>query len=309
MTIDKMREIKEKRGYSFEKLSEYSGVPAITLRKIFSGATKAPRQATLDAIQRVLEADENIYTGKAHEYGQKSLEAPEDSRYLREDGPVYGIKNDGAQIRTYSDKRRGDYTLEDYYALPSDVRAELINGEIFIMDAPYVVHQDISAYVHMAIFGYIRTNKADCKVFGAPICVQLDMDDKTMVEPDVVVVCDRDKITSKYICGAPDFVLEVISGSTKRKDMLLKSYKYLEAGVREYWIMDPDKRTLTKYDFQKDETTPQIKALKGEEPVEIFEGGLKIDLGEIEGIIREYKVVISNEIYSDLKEEDVRKYY
>ena len=290
MTIKQMREIKEKRGYSFEKLSEYSGVPAITLRKIFSGATRAPRQATLDAIQRVLESDENIYTGKAHEYGQKRMDTPEEDRCLREDGPVYGAGtwSDGAQIRTCSDKKKGDYTLEDYYVLPSDVRAELINGEIFMMEAPYVVHQDISAYVHMAIYSFIRKNKGDCKVFSAPIDIQLDRDNKTLVQPDVVVVCDRDKITRQRICGAPDFILEVISDSTKRKDMLLKSYKYLEAGVREYWMIDPDKRTLTKYDFQKDETTPQIKALKGLEPVEIFGGKLKIDLGEIEGIIEEY---------------------
>ena len=291
MTIEEMREIKEERGYSFEQLSEYSGVPAITLRKIFSGATKAPRRATLNAIEGVLTADENVYAGKAYEYGQNRSEAPEADRFLNEESSVYASnpKSGASQRPAYPNKAKGECTLEDYYALPGDVRAELIDGEIFMMETPLVVHQDIASYVHLALYSYIRKNKCDCKVFCAPIDIQLNMDERTMVEPDVVVVCDRDKITRRSIYGAPDFILEVISDSTKRKDMLLKSYKYLEAGVREYWMIDPGKRTLTKYDFQKDETVPVIKELKGKEPVEIFDGKLKIDLGEIVEIIEEYE--------------------
>ena len=291
MTLEEMRKIKDKRGYSFAVLSKYSGVPAITLRKIFSGMTKNPRQATLDAIERVLTSDENVYRGKAHDYIQNRADFHGDMK-VADEGPAFGgSESGGTHNHQPRNKRQGEYTLEDYYALPEDVRAELIDGELFIMEVPYLVHQDITSYVHMVIYNYIRKNKGNCKVYESPIDIQLDMDDKTMVEPDVVVICDKDKIKRKKICGAPDFVLEVLSKSTKGKDMLLKSYKYIEAGVSEYWMIDPDKKLLIKYDFSEGESIPMIKALKGQEPVLTFNGKLLIDLEEIEAIINEYESI------------------
>ena len=267
MTIDEMKRIKDERGYSFTQISEYSGVPAITLRKIFCGQTKNPRPATLAAVERVLTSDENIYTGKAHEYDQNRAEIIGGERSLKEDGVVYGAKIDKVP--------------------QGDTRAELIDGELFIMNAPDIVHKDITSYIHMEIYSYVKMNKCKCKVYESPIDVQLDQSDKTMVEPDLVVICDTDKIRQNHIAGAPDFILEVLSESTRRKDMLLKSYKYLEAGVREYWMIDPDKRTLIKYDSESDDMTPTVKPLKGIEPLDIFEGKLKIDLGEVASIIEE----------------------
>jgi Uma2 family endonuclease len=90
--------------------------------------------------------------------------------------------------------KQGEYTLIDYYALPDDRRVELIDGVFYDMASPRTVHQDITGYFHMALYQYIKDKKKPCKVFESPIDVQLDCDDKTMVEPDVIVVCDRDKI-------------------------------------------------------------------------------------------------------------------
>ncbi|WP_049945011.1 Uma2 family endonuclease [Butyrivibrio sp. AC2005] len=135
------------------------------------------------------------------------------------------------------------------------------------------------------------TKEGKCKVYESPIDIQLDRDDKTMVEPDVVVICERDIIRRKNVFGAPDFILEVLSKSTRRKDMLLKSYKYIEAGVREYWMIDPDKKLLIKYDCSKEDAIPEIKPLKGKEPVLIYDGKLEIDLDEIEAIIDEYEQI------------------
>ena len=84
---------------------------------------------------------------------------------------------------------------------------------------------------------------------AAPMDVQLDCDDKTMVQPDVMVVCDRDKITRKCIYGAPDLAVEILSDSTKKKDMYVKLGKYMEAGVREYWLVDPKGKKVIVYDF------------------------------------------------------------
>jgi Uma2 family endonuclease len=267
-----MNRIKEDRGYSYKKLSEYTGVPVVTLQKVFSGATAQPRKATLDAIERVLTADEEVYRGKAYEY---SAESGEDDMAVRE------------AAFSYSAKKQGEYTLEDYYALPDERRVELIDGVFYDMSSPRTVHQDIVTYIHMAFYDFFRREKKPCKVYESPMDVQLCCDRRTMVQPDLLVVCDRDKIRGFGIYGAPDFVLEVLSKSTRRKDMTLKLQKYLEAGVREYWIIDPCKELLIIYDFSDEDFVPRIYPLTGSAPVAISDGALSIDLEPVAESIRE----------------------
>ena len=280
MTIREMIRIKEDRGYSFSILSEYTGIPAVTIQKIFSGKTKSPRKATLDALERVLNGDESLYAGKAYSYGVNGIHAEEgnDSGVMmfRETPSLYGSKIDG------------EYTVEDYFTLPEDCRAELIDGSFYVMEAPSYVHQDILNTVNNAFFNYIKNNKGKCRVITAPSAVQLDCDDRTMLEPDLYVICDREKIRKFGIYGAPDFILEVLSPSNRKKDMMLKMAKYGEAGVREYWVIDPAKRTLITYDFTDENMIPVVRPLKGEAPVLIYDGKLTIDLDEINSIIDEF---------------------
>ena len=281
MTIKEMLEIKENRGYSYSQLSEYTGVPSITLQKIFTGKTKNPRTATINAIEKVLTSEESLYQGKAYEYG--AIKSP----VLMEPDAAYG-DNTGDDKRGNRAKKQGEYTLEDYYALPDERRVELIDGFFYDMTSPRIVHQDISYIIHSAIANYIKKNKGDCKAFFAPVDVQLDCDDKTMVQPDVLVVCDRSKIKGFGIYGAPDFLVEILSKSTRNKDMSIKVTKYLEAGVREYWIVDPHNRRLIKYNFMDEDFVPEIMPLKGEAPVSIFDGKLNISLDEIAASIDEF---------------------
>ena len=110
--------------------------------------------------------------------------------------------------------------------------------------------------IHMAFYDYVKKNKKPCRVFEAPVDVQLFCDNKTMVQPDVLVVCDRDKIKGFGIFGAPDFILEILSKSTRKKDMGIKLEKYMEAGVREYWIIDPCKEALITYYFEDENFCP-----------------------------------------------------
>lgn len=153
----------------------------------------------------------------------------------------------------YLAKQQGEFTIEDYYALPEDVRAELIDGVIYDMGAPYTTHQEIAFEVARQLANQIRAKGGKCKVFISPIDVQLDCDDKTMVQPDVLILCDLDKQKKRVIYGAPDFVLEVLSPSTRKKDLTIKHRKYLNAGVREYWIIDPVEKRLITYDFENGE--------------------------------------------------------
>jgi Uma2 family endonuclease len=182
---------------------------------------------------------------------------------------------------------QGEYTLKDYYALPDNRRVELIDGLFYDMASPKTVHQDIIFYIHMSLYEYIRDKKKPCKVFESPVDVQLDCDDKTMLEPDVMVVCDRDKIKEFGIYGAPDFILEVISKSSRQKDMTIKLRKYQAAGVREYWIIDPYKEVLITYDLTDEDYIPNVHPLEGSVPVLISNGELEIDLEPVAESIRE----------------------
>lgn len=272
MTREEMNRIKEERGYSYKQLSEYSGVPMVTLQKIFSGTTANPRRATLDAIEKVLRSEEHLYQGKAYRYYQESSG---DSSKVTE------------STASWMQKEQGEFTVEDYYAIPDERRVELIDGVIYDMSSPRTVHQDIASIIHMELYSYIKAKKKPCKVFEAPVDVQICCDNRTMVQPDVLVVCDRDKIKGFGIYGAPDFVLEILSKSTRKKDMTIKLGKYQEAGVREYWIIDPYKEVLIVYNLEDEDYIPMVYPIQGKVPVLISGGELEIDLELVAESIRE----------------------
>ena len=178
-------------------------------------------------------------------------------------------------------KKQGDYTLEDYYAIPDDRRVELIDGEIFDMAAPSVTHQIILGELYSQFSTCIETNRKNCTVLLSPCDVQLDNDDKTMVQPDLLVLCrDFDK-SGRCISGAPDLTVEILSDSTRSKDLLLKTYKYKNAGVREYWIVDPKKREVLVYDFSDEDLQPDRYSFEDTIPVKISEGLCSIDFERI----------------------------
>ena len=173
-------------------------------------------------------------------------------------------------------KRQGEYTVQDYCALPDDVRFELIDGVLIYMDSPHINHQLISGEIYYQISKFIHENKGKCKVFYAPVDVILDKDDKTCVQPDIGIFCDNNLISDKgTLYGAPDFVLEIISKSTSQKDYKLKLNKYKNAGVREYWIVDPYKEKVLVYFFEND-INPTIYPMDAEIPIGIYEGKLNI---------------------------------
>ena len=180
----------------------------------------------------------------------------------------------------YGMKKQGEYTLEDYYAIPDDRRVELIDGVIYDMSSPTSVHQDLSGSIYLELRMYVKKNKGKSKVYASPLDVQLDCDDKTMVQPDVMVICDRDKIIKRCVYGAPNFVVEIFSPSTAKKDSLLKLKKYKDAGVQEYWMVDPDKKKVVVYDWSKSEI-PTVYGFDAKVPVGIFNGECVIDFAEI----------------------------
>ena len=101
---------------------------------------------------------------------------------------------------------------------------------------------------------YIKKNGGPCKVYPAPFAVFLNEDDRNYVEPDISVICDSSKVDNRGYQGAPDFIIEIVSPSSQRMDYLTKLFKYRTAGVREYWIVDPEKNRITVYNFESEDT-------------------------------------------------------
>jgi Uma2 family endonuclease len=144
------------------------------------------------------------------------------------------------------------YTEEDYYNLPENVRAELIDGQIYYMSAPSRIHQEILMFLSKTIANYIDSKKGPCKVYPAPFAVKLfSEDDKNVVEPDISVICDPNKLTDRGCTGAPDWVTEIVSPGNPGHDYIRKLNLYADAGVKEYWIIDPDKKRIFVYFLEK----------------------------------------------------------
>ena len=162
------------------------------------------------------------------------------------------------------------YTIEDIYTLPEGERAELIDGRIYYMAPPSTIHQRILNYISTEINLYIRNNNGAYEVFPAPFAVFLDKDDKNYVEPDISVVCDKGKLDDRGCFGAPDWIIEIVSPSSRSMDYFKKLFKYRSAGVREYWVVDSERQSVTVYNFEQDD---MAEYSFGEEiPVGLYQG-------------------------------------
>lgn len=144
------------------------------------------------------------------------------------------------------------YTIDDIYSLPDGQRAELIDGKLYMMSPPNRQHQKLVSELNYQIRDYIKRREGCCEVYPAPFAVFLNKDDKNYVEPDISVICDKSKLTDSGCSGAPDWVFEITTPSNPQMDYGVKLFKYRTAGVREYWIVDPQKHTVMVYDFEKE---------------------------------------------------------
>jgi Uma2 family endonuclease len=174
---------------------------------------------------------------------------------------------------------RKHYTIADIYSLPQEQRAELIDGQLYLMAPPSRIHQKLISQFTKTIGQYIDKNHGSCEVYPAPFAVNLCADDTTYVEPDISVICDSHKLTDKGCSGAPDFIIEIVSPSSRRMDYNTKNAKYAEAGVREYWIVDPEKERTTIYRYE-DDAAPTIVPFHQSIAVGIY-GNLEITVAEL----------------------------
>ena len=171
------------------------------------------------------------------------------------------------------------YTVEEWLSWDEDVRCEIIDGKLYMMSPPDLKHQRLSLEITGQLWLFLKGKP--CKVYSAPVGVRLSKKEQTVLEPDIIVVCDKSKLDGKKMCnGAPDMVVEILSPSTSRKDRFIKFNKYLKAGVREYWIVDPADNTVSvnilEHGFYRNSVYGETETI----PVHVLEG-CEVNLNEV----------------------------
>lgn len=238
MNINDIRKLQEKENMSYETISELSGIPLDIVTKIFTGEIKEPKYMSLLAMEQVIVRKKKIPFYYDEEQEQPCL--------IRE------------QVAYNFDARR--YRVEDVKQLCAGVRVEIIDGKFHTMSTPKRMHQFLSMNISARIFNHIEKNKGKCHIYTAPLGVRLFSDDETWVEPDILVVCKRKEILRDYGCdGAPDMIVEIVSPNNAFHDYVTKLMKYQQAGVREYWIVDPRTERVSVIYFEDTEKNEEYK--------------------------------------------------
>jgi Uma2 family endonuclease len=199
---------------------------------------------------------------------------------------IYNINNDN-----YSQVEEPDpsisYTYADYLKWKFEEQLELIKGRIFKLSAPNTKHQDISRNIMVPTALFLK--KKSCKVFAAPFDVRLpkknrkkDDQVKTVVQPDICIICDVSKIDSRGCCGAPDLIVEILSPGNSKKEIKLKFELYEEAGVKEYWIVNPVEENIVVFSLNEEEKYSGLKMYASDDIIKsVAVPGLTINVTEI----------------------------
>jgi Uma2 family endonuclease len=181
------------------------------------------------------------------------------------------------------------YTYADYMSYSENERVEIIDGHIYAMSpAPSRIHQEIISTLVIEIGNYIKSNKGPCKIYPAPFDVFLFDEEtldscKNIVQPDISVICDKNKLTDKGCAGAPDFIVEVVSPYNPSSDYVRKLSLYEHFKVREYWIVNPMNENILVYrlDENMQYSAPETYTFKDTLKVGIYEN-LEINFADIE---------------------------
>ena len=180
-------------------------------------------------------------------------------------------------------KEETRYTYSDYMAWEDGERWEIIEGVPYLMSpGPTWVHQGVSGELFLQIANFLKGKP--CKVFSAPFDVRLfpvdDDSDDTVVQPDIVVICDRSILDRTGCRGVPDMLVEILSPSTAKHDQLVKLQLYKKAGVREYWIVDPVTKIVSVHTLKNGEYLINVYGDADSVPVRVLEG-LSIELTDV----------------------------
>ena len=281
LTPEEMKEYKRKLGYTNEMVAQKSGVPLGTVQKIFSGSTKRPRRETLIALSKVFQPD---ITESA---GLSMLREPAAPYGSQSQSQGLGLHNGGRRLHAKQANESASATLStgDYYALPDDRRAELIDGVIYDMASPSKLHQGVLQGIFVQLDHCMEYCRDTCFLYIAPSDVELGDDQNTVVQPDLYIHCNLEKELDAPHHGAPDFILEVLSPSNPEHDLWRKQELYRRYGVREYWIVDPNGCKVLVWDFENS-LLPTSYTFEDSVPVTISGGKCSVDFRKVYARVR-----------------------
>ncbi len=294
MDISEMNKIKKELKLTYKQISDLSGVPLSTVQKVLGGITDSPKYSTVKALSDVLlyeSRKENPlatyhysdYTlGNNPERDNQLYDLVEEARHFIHGTSVEKMNQD----KGFSQDGKRLMTVEDYETLEDDKRVELINGVFYDMATPSAEHQLIAGRIYSQIETYIMQNHGKCIPIIAPFDVQVKKDNYNMVEPDVMIICDKSKIQKNKVFGAPDLAVEIVSKTSGSHDRITKLALYMNAGVREYWIVDPIAEEIIVYHFEKT-YMPEHYSFNDKVKVGIYDGKCEIDFGSIREYIKE----------------------
>jgi len=170
------------------------------------------------------------------------------------------------------------YTVEDYHSWDEGFRCQIYEGTLIVAEAPTRRHQKILMEISGQLWQFLK--KKPCNVYPSPVSVRLSEKEETVFEPDIVVNCDDSILWERGFKGAPDFIVEILSPSTARMDRKLKFQKYQQAGVREYWIVDPKLNLLEANILINGRYTTKIYKENDKAPVHVLDG-FEINLADV----------------------------
>lgn len=262
----KVQAMRESKGMTQKDMEKATGIHQSEISKI-ERAVGNPSIATIHKLAVAAEHDMDVFFTKKN------------------------IRRDVAEVSEITpflntSKYQGEYVISDLDDIPEDIQVELIEGCIYDMAPPTTMHQEVVGEISFAIRDFIKKNKGKCIVLdGAGL--NFENDDKNLLIPDIMVVCDKNKPEYKNVVGVADFVIEVASPGNCRRDYGIKQAIYMSKGVREYWIIDAKRRKLVVY-LNDGESFPEIHTFDEMVDVGIYKGKLKIDLQKINEIVSRY---------------------
>ena len=298
MDAGNLKERKKRLKLTTARLADLAELPASTVSKIMTGETKNPSYETVERLDKILLHEEMLrrieaYRKALFDYMERESEGSVDQRkfekrYRREkhlnDAPLpFAVPTDSKEIYGNLALRSQERVTADILdEIGEDKSIELLDGHLVFNVAPSLPHQLLVQALGKRIEGYIEENHGKCRMFNVGVNVYPDEDDETLLIPDIVVLCDEDKLFEGGILGAPDWIIEVVSERTRHRDYNEKMHKYMCAGTREYWIVDPARERVTTY-ISGEPMMVYIYAFEDPVPVQIYGGKLEIRMGEIRG--------------------------
>lgn len=270
-----------------------ANLPVSTVSKIMTGETKHPTAITIEKIESVFHKEESrkrleayllamkdyLMEHRDEDFSSEEFEKSYRAKHSLENKPIAEADSLSEPYPIWGNvalKKRLSTSVKDYFKMSIENRwVELADGNIIVNEAPGMAHQLLVKSINKQIESFIDDNAGKCQVFDMGINVRLDEEEDTILIPDILVICDKDKIKDFGILGAPDWVIEVVSPSTRQYDYKKKTYKYLSHGVRELWLVDPEKKVVVTY-IDGEYMMSHLYQFGDSIPVSIYDGKLKI---------------------------------